>query len=62
MGIRWKDPYMEKKWFESRFRALSQLWAWFMRRRGYDTNYMVSHLGVTKYLVRAGKEAEKNEE
>lgn len=49
------------KFFESRFRYVSQIWAWFMRRRGYSTGYAIRHFDITKYLVRAQKEVEENE-
>lgn len=55
MGILRKDLYTEKKWFDTRFKLLAQLWAWFMRRRGYETGCLISHLDTDRYLVRAGK-------
>ena len=56
MGIRCKSPPMTSRYFESRFKFLAHLWAWFMRRRNYNTNYSITHLGITKYLAVAKKE------
>jgi hypothetical protein len=56
MGIRCEEPPMVTRYFESRFRFLSRIWAWFMRRKGYDTSHSMMHLVYTTYLVVARKE------
>ena len=47
------DIHCEKKFFESRFKVLTQIWSWFMRRRGYNINYVTTHLEPPKHLVMA---------
>lgn len=56
MGLRCKESPMTIRYFESRFKFLARVWAWFMRRQNYDTRNAIIRLGVTKYLAVAKKE------
>jgi hypothetical protein len=42
-----------KRYFMSHYQIISSIWAWVMRRLGYETGYVIRHWDRTQYLVRA---------